>query len=1472
MAWTLLLMTWVLAALHEMRQEMGPCHRGILAIGLQGHRAHGLSTVQIHMTTNHDDQRKTGTKKATETSRAGRRQRGDELAEARDFFINLFRLTGTFLQEWATFEFRATHAYHAGDRAAPSGVVQLLASTPPAVAKHLAKPQDSQLEAFSQWGSQAAQRTEALNGGTWYKGGQSSHDRKEAGMLQEFMAWCETQTKYDAILLLETHWRETSDYRPSFADQAQHIASKRTVTLIGVYQHVHRPQLGAHKNKEIRGQVWHKLQQLVGAIPTRHMMLIAGDFNSTLQPEYPYVGPAAPSRQSHSNYDSAFQALVRDHRLTAANTWHSRPSHTFTAPGVQSQIDYVIVRLQDANRGARYSSPMSGFPVGAHRCTNHLPLHLETSLLPYEFQPQCRHRSACAHNSAALQAAVLSNSAQAQALLDSVERRLQQQPPSPDLCGEHDAVNIILQEETCKFFPPTGRKDCRVSAQPEFRASASTTWELHRRFRRSGLLLVRNIFDRLKHYTAFLRASKALRTQSMALKKQFLQDRQAACQGDQRALFQVARQLAPRSHRGTIRLQDPAGKILGSSAAMEAIVAYGNATFAARPDSIPQLPQQGTLSLGSHTFSTALSKLNVRKAVPVHCAPAASWRLCSSCISDRLGPLLARHFSAGSTAQLVGDLRDAHVVWLEKPGKPPVTVGALRPIGLMPPCAKAIAADLAQQIQAHLQPLLDHMPQYAYSPNRGCSDAILRVHQHFEQVEQLHQSQASNRFNLRSGATRLTCFGGMCLSLDLSKAFDSVCRDKLTESLLDHGVSQDVVGAIQQLHKSARYVFRLEQATGQTITTCGIKQGCRAAPTLWLSLTLSIMETLTQRRSLAWLHRCLTAFADDLCSCWRITSSSDLLRAISDLELILEILAQFRLTVNLQKTALLMNVRGKAARKLLAERTVHKQGEPHLRILVNGQEQFLKICDSHVYLGTKIAYKNRRDLNVAHRISAAQSRYQQIRKVLNGRNPLSTKHRLRLWTACINSSLLYSLEVVGCTLKGLRKLHVLCTRHFRAILKQPAHLSHTTNQAVWSTVGLPTPDSQLEHRMQRFKAAKSPNLSHHGPDIICNDEVQLQMAELLSHHRALSSQLEAERASPQTADLDPEPLLGVVCPHCDRKLPSPHALRIHVGLHHKDVSKAPRPRVAFSATAHAIDGMPTCRLCHRSFTKWRQLKLHIERCSCPHLGGASFILHPPASDNHHMSGTSQNIANERGTAPTDSSDATAQCEKEAYVPLIARPEFYGNLSRWETLLSCRDTKAQLSCRCVLCGMWIATPKHMKQHYNRTHHTSFPDLRDAATALCATFKSQFTRNRSCRYCGTNVGAASRHSVQCTVLHQLCLATIFCQRNLHRQDVGDSGIGDLCSLHAHGATGSKAGRLLSSTGLSAGTASEASEARPEYQVSAWRLVRAKNLYAETLMGSRRPVGREHRPCTNFLCAGARHWEPQVAGAGTDGPRQG
>ena len=55
-------------------------------------------------------------------------------------------------------------------------------------------------------------------------------------------------------------------------------------------------------------------------------------------------------------------------------------------------------------------------------------------------------------------------------------------------------------------------------------------------------------------------------------------------------------------------------------------------------------------------------------------------------------------------------MKDAHVCWLNKPSKPPTSMSALRPIGLMPPCAKSFAGAVATKILAHLRPLMDHLP------------------------------------------------------------------------------------------------------------------------------------------------------------------------------------------------------------------------------------------------------------------------------------------------------------------------------------------------------------------------------------------------------------------------------------------------------------------------------------------------------------------------------------------------------------------------------------------------------------------------------------------------------------------------------------------------------------------------------------------------------------------------------------------
>ena len=532
----------------------------------------------------------------------------------------------------------------------------------------------------------------------------------------------------------------------------------------------------------------------------------------------------------HNNLDDELQQLVMDCSLCAANTWHARPWTTYTTTSTSSQIDYALLRLADANHCVKQARPLHQFPVAADRHVNHHPIQVELPLLPAAHRFHQRQQAKPQFDLQALQYAVGTSSPAAETLREAISARIQACPASLDLNLMHRRVNDILLDETCKHFPLEPRADNRISANPQFRASAKETWRLHAMLQRPGPATLRDIWSRWRLVAAFFRASKALRKQSLQLKKAFLNDQllqaeQAAAKGDHRNLFLIARRLGPRPCKDVCRLKGEDGHVLNGPEEMQAILKYSKATFAALPDNIPMQPSTGALDIKADDLEHELAHLHLRKAVPQGTAPNACWKLCARAVSRCIGPCLQRHFAANSTAKLEGELQDAQIAWIPKPSKPPTSVESLRPIGLMPPCAKSIAGILAKQILVHLQPLLDHLPQFAYTAGRSCGDAALRVHEHFVQVETLQRSQADNRFRKRFGSPALACFGGMCLSLDLSKAFDGVCREALVQSLIQHNIPSDIINAVQQLHRGAKYICRTSSAEGQVCTSNGIKQG-----------------------------------------------------------------------------------------------------------------------------------------------------------------------------------------------------------------------------------------------------------------------------------------------------------------------------------------------------------------------------------------------------------------------------------------------------------------------------------------------------------------------------------------------------------------------------------------------------------------------------------------------------------------------
>ena len=1209
-------------------------------------------------------------------------------------------------------------------------------------------------------------------------------------LYQEMLAWCETSDNIDAIVVQETHWHATTDFytgpwiamhssgradsnefgrctgllfllkRKLFQDprllevnpgrlalvQAVHRETQLTVSLIGVYQHVWRSGLTTARNRELRQLIWTQLDQTLQRVPSRHCLAICGDFNTTLRTETAMVGSAVP--QSTATADDGLQALLHKYSLSALNTWHCRPHVTFHSHTGDTQIDYIITRQDTAHAQARTAYPDHLFPVGGSRLSQHFPVRASLPLRLFSHR-RSPPSALPTFDPSALQAAVREHTPLAQELRQRIAARLRE-VSTAQLAGVHQHVNRILLEETSVLFPPSPSADHRVSAHPTYRITARAVWHLYRRLKHPGVCTFRNIFAKWRLAAQFARASRTLRRCSKDFKRRYFisqveEAESAAAQGDQRGLYLVVRRLSPRTRQLAGRLRHEDGRLLTRDEELQAIVQYGNATFAALLDDHPILPLTEDVTISASSIATELAHLGIAKAVPKHIAPSATWKLCATDLGEVLSQALTAHLRGGTPAALEGDWKDCSVVWIPKPNKPPVGISSLRPIGLSSPAGKALAGSLRAQLLHSLTPLMSCMPQFAYASHRGTANAIAKAHYHFELLTDLLNHTRVTRFQQQAGKVKRACTGGISLSLDLSKAFDGVNRSRIYEAMQQRGVPSNIITIIQQLHHHAKYIYRVGTSTGSTLTSNGIKQGCVIAPYLWNFFSLAFLLLLQEKRDLAWIQNLLSLFADDVWGAWLIRSTADFHTALSDIQLILEALESLDMKINFDKTVILLKLVGKDAKQLRRDHTYQKAGQSYLRVYVHGREQGVPIKDQHVYLGTVVTYTRRLDRNMQHRTQAARANYQGLRKLLNGSHHLGVSHRIRLWVACVCSSAMYSQHVVGVTSKSLRRLNTMLTKHLRAILRLPAHLSHVTNHSIWHQAQLPQPGWTIQRAMLQHQSCLTQRATS-SPDITSTPEALAHM-QLLTERLETILQTEAQVAAQESACAP-----SFNCPQCSELFISENAVRIHCKLKHQHLP--PRQHhhpTPFVPELHSKAGMPACRLCDRQFFRWSHLKLHIETGACDALGGDSSVRAPrsEAADDAPI------------REPPTAHLAVFEGENVMHQPLIRRSAFLRSLPRWEHWLSVPELRVELKNHCAICHMWVADYRHMKQHYNRMHGPQHPDLLPKALEVCATFKSHLRRDSTCLWCGHRVGAPKRHTQQCTPLVQLVLAALLCK---------------------------------------------------------------------------------------------------------------
>ena len=179
------------------------------------------------------------------------------------------------------------------------------------------------------------------------------------------------------------------------------------------------------------------------------------------------------------------------------------------------------------------------------------------------------------------------------------------------------------------------------------------------------------------------------------------------------------------------------------------------------------------------------------------------------------------------------------LAWLPKPGKAPSTPGNLRTVGLMGADTKALMVLLKEYASPFIMRALTSTPQFAYRQGVSTIDAIARAGNHCHAIRQLLESASTSQTAKILGAEQPGLIGGLMLSLDLAKAFDSLSHSETHASLL---ATDYLVNLLVHVHANSVSEIVHGEHSFDVKMGQGLRQGCPAAPLVYAAWTARLLH------------------------------------------------------------------------------------------------------------------------------------------------------------------------------------------------------------------------------------------------------------------------------------------------------------------------------------------------------------------------------------------------------------------------------------------------------------------------------------------------------------------------------------------------------------------------------------------------------------------------------------------------------
>ena len=441
-------------------------------------------------------------------------------------------------------------------------------------------------------------------------------------------------------------------------------------------------------------------------------------------------------------------------------------------------------------------------------------------------------------------------------------------------------------------------------------------------------------------------------------------------------------------------------------------------------DVIARLPQQSiNMALDAppteDEVRKAIKQMSIGKAPGPDALPAEIFKLDCPTLHKNLTELFTIMWSQGRIPQ---ELKDANIIHLYKRKGNHQSCDNHRGISLLSHTGKILARVLLNRLLLHLEnATLLPESQCGFRAGRGTADMIFAVRQLQEKC------QEQNR------ALYLTF-------VDLTKAFDTVCRDGLWTIMSKFGCPPMFIQMVRQFHEGmcARVSDQGELSEPFAVTN-GVKQGCVLAPTLFSMVFAAMLMDAYDNKdpditiryqmdgSIFNLRRLQAKtkiknqpireflFADD-CA---LGSSSEVAMQ-SSLDSFASACQHYGLTISTQKTEVLHQP---------APRCTHPEPEIHVNDVT------LKNVDKFVYLGSTINRASTIDDEVDLRISKASQSFGRLKTSVWDRRGLTLKTKLQVYNAVILTILLYACETWTVYQRHAKKLNRFHLNSLRRILK-----------------------------------------------------------------------------------------------------------------------------------------------------------------------------------------------------------------------------------------------------------------------------------------------------------------------------------------------------------------------------------------------------------------------------------------------------